>query len=90
MYPVDSAIQLLNNWGLDNKQLGRVGGGHWAKGNNGTGTPYSMAFIEMCCCTGRVGFSSSVTETRGVWNSISVMGILLETKYRIRVFGLLS
>ena len=89
MYLVDSAIQLLNNWGLDNKQLGRVGGGHWAKGN-GTGTLYSMAFIEMCCCTGRVGFSSSVIETRGIWNSISVKGILLETKYRIRVFGLLS
>ena len=89
IYAVDSAIQLLNNWALDNKQLGRVGEGHWAKGT-GTGTLYSMAFIEMCCCTERVGFSSSVTETRGVWNSISVMVILLETKYRIRVFGLLS
>lgn len=74
---------------LDNKQLGRVGGGHWAKGN-GTGIPYIMAFMEMCCCKGRVGFSSSIIETRGVWNSVSVMAILLETKYRIRVFGLLS
>ena len=31
----------------DYKQLGRVGGGHWAVGN-GTGIPYIMAFIEMC------------------------------------------
>ena len=74
---------------LDNKQLGRVGGGHWAKGN-GTGLPYIMPFIEMYYCTGTVGFSISVIGTRGVWNSVSVMEILLETKYRIRVFGLLS
>ena len=73
---------------LDYKQLGRVGGWHWAVGN-GTGIPYIMTFIEMCCCTGKVGFSSSVIETRGLWNSVSVMGTLLETKYRIRVFGLL-
>ena len=72
----------VNNWG------GWVGG-HWAKGN-GTGIPYIMAFIEMYCCTGRVGFLSSVIETRGVRNSVSVMGIFMETKYRIRVFGLLS
>ena len=74
---------------LYNKQLGRVGGGYWAKGK-GRGFPYIMAFIEMCCCSGTVGFSSSVIGTRGVWNSVSVMGIPLETKYRIRVFGLLS